>query len=47
VDLQTGDIVWFNVVIMGSGELRDKEGAAAAVQSLFKDMPTREGRGEV
>ena len=40
VDLRTGDIVWFNVVTAGSGELRDKDGAAAAVKALFKDIPT-------
>jgi len=39
VDLRTGDIVWFNMVTAGSGELRDKEGAAAAVATLFKDIP--------
>lgn len=39
VDLETGDIVWFNVVNAGSGELREKSGAAAAVKTLFKDMP--------
>lgn len=39
VDLQTGDVVWFNVVNAGSGELRKKEGAAAAVRTLFKDIP--------
>jgi len=42
VDLRTGDIVWFNIVTAGSGELRDKEGAAAAVAKLFKDIPTNE-----
>jgi hypothetical protein len=40
VDLNTGDVVWFNVVSAGSGELRKKEGAAAAVNALFKDIPT-------
>lgn len=40
VDLKTGDVVWFNVVSSGSGELRDKEGAASAVRTLFKDIPT-------
>jgi len=40
VDLKTGDIVWFNVVGAGSGELRDAAGAAAAVDTLFRDMPT-------
>ena len=43
VDLKTGDIVWFNVVTIGSGELRDKDGAAAAVATLFKDIPTNPG----
>lgn len=39
VDLKSGDIVWFNVVGAGSGELRDVNGAAAAVKTLFKDLP--------
>lgn len=43
VDLKTGDIVWFNVVGAGTGELRDESGAAAAVNTLFKDIPTNEG----
>lgn len=43
IDLRTGDIVWFNIVGAGSGELRDADGARAAVETLFKDMPsTRE-----
>lgn len=40
VDLKTGDVVWFNVVTAGSGELRNKDGAASAVRTLFKDIPT-------
>ncbi len=40
VDLKTGDIAWFNMVTAGSGELREAEGAAAAVKSLFKNIPT-------
>lgn len=40
VDLRTGDIVWFNVVSNGAGELREEAGAAAAVEALFRDMPT-------
>jgi hypothetical protein len=40
VDLRTGDVVWFNVVNAGSGELRDKDGAALAVNNLFRDLPT-------
>ena len=42
VDLRTGEIVWFNVVTAGSGELREKDGAAAAVAKLFKDIPTNQ-----
>ena len=45
VDLNTGDIVWFNVVQSGSGELRDPAGAATAVRGLFRDIPTRRGAG--
>jgi hypothetical protein len=41
VDLKTGDIVWFNVVTAGSGELRDEKGAATAVESLFRGLPER------
>lgn len=40
VDLRSGDVVWFNVVGAGSGELRDPAGAAAAVEQLFRDIPT-------
>ena len=40
VDLRTGDIVWFNVVGAGSGEMRDEEGAVVAVNTLFRDIPT-------
>jgi hypothetical protein len=47
VDLKTGDIVWFNVVRAGSGELRDKNGAAAAVSVLFKDIPGAQVSGEI
>ena len=39
VDLKTGDVVWFNNVAAGSGELRNKDGAATAVNALFKDIP--------
>jgi len=42
VDLKTGDIVWFNVVNAGSGELRDTTGADTAVRALFKDLPARQ-----
>ena len=46
VDLKTGDIVWFNVVNAGAGELRNKDGAVTAVRALFKDIPTARGSGE-
>ena len=39
VDLESGDIVWFNVVSAGGGELRTPEGAAAAVNQLFANLP--------
>lgn len=42
VDLETGDIVWFNIVTAGSGELRDRDGAARAVAQLFKDIPANQ-----
>lgn len=40
VDLNSGDVVWFNVVNAGSGEMRDGAGATAAVATLFRDLPT-------
>jgi hypothetical protein len=39
VDLRTGDIVWFNKVSSGVGELREAESARQTVDALFKDMP--------
>jgi len=39
VDLRTGDIVWFNQVVSGAGELRDEQGARTTVDQLFKDLP--------
>ena len=45
VDLKSGDIVWFNRVIAGSGELRDPEGARTAVNKLLADIPTSQGSG--
>lgn len=41
VDLRTGDIVWFNRVASGVGELREKDGARAAVDFLLKDLPKK------
>jgi hypothetical protein len=39
VDLRTGDIVWFNQVTIGSGELRHEDGARATIDVLFENMP--------
>jgi hypothetical protein len=38
VDLKTGNIVWFNVLLKGTGDLRDPEGARKSVASLVQDM---------
>jgi hypothetical protein len=45
VDLQSGDVVWFNVVLDGSGEMREESGAVTAVNTLFKNIPTAQGTG--
>lgn len=45
VDLKSGDIVWFNRVIAGSGELRKPDGAAATVNGLLAGIPTSQGSG--
>jgi hypothetical protein len=39
VDLRTGDVVWFNRVLAGAGDLRSQEGAATVVVQLFSEMP--------
>lgn len=41
VDLTTGDVVWFNLVPAGSGDLRMPEGAQSAVRQLFSGLPER------
>jgi len=40
VDLKSGDVVWFNKVTAGAGELKDATGAAAVVNTLFQDLPS-------
>ena len=42
VDLRTGEIVWFNKVTTGAGELRKEDGARATVDVLFEGMPGSE-----
>ncbi len=39
VDLETGDIVWFNRLVSGVGDLRTAEPARAAVDDLLADFP--------
>jgi hypothetical protein len=39
VDLRTGDVVWFNKLDVGTGDLRNPDGAAKAIRELLKDMP--------
>ena len=45
IDLKTGEIVWFNRVLAGSGELREPDGARTAVARLFEGIPRSEGSG--
>ena len=45
VDLRTGNVVWFNRVADGSGEMRQEDGATAAVKTLFSDIPTAQDNG--
>ncbi len=39
VDLRTGDIVWFNKLDAGVGDLRNPDGAKKAIRELLKDLP--------
>jgi hypothetical protein len=39
VDLRTGNVVWANSVLIGSGELRDEDKARATVDDLFANLP--------
>jgi hypothetical protein len=39
VDLQSGEVVWFNLMARGSGDLRDREGADDVVEKLLQDLP--------
>ncbi len=40
VDLESGDIVWFNQVSSTSGDLRQVEPASTSIKLLLKGMPT-------
>ena len=39
VDLETGDVVWFNVMTDQLGDLRDQEGATVTAHRLLKGLP--------
>lgn len=45
VDLRTGNVVWFNRVSGGSGEMRQENGATAAVKTLFSNIPAAQDDG--
>ena len=40
VDLRSGQVLWFNQLIRGTGDLREAEPAKEAVSALLKDFPT-------
>ena len=40
VDLNSGEIVWFNQLISGSGDLRTEQAAEKTVTALFKTLPS-------
>lgn len=40
VDLDTGEIVWFNVLGRASGDMREPGSAEETIQALLKDFPT-------
>lgn len=42
VDLQTGDVVWFNVMDGSAGDVRTPDGARSMVDRLLKTMPQPE-----
>jgi len=39
VDLRTGQVVWFNLMAKGSGDLRDEKGATTTAATLLRSMP--------
>lgn len=39
VDLRTGQVLWFNQLLRGSGDLREPEPARETVTALLKDFP--------
>ena len=41
IDLRTGDVIWFNRVTSGVGELRNRDEAKEVIELLFKDLPAK------
>ncbi len=39
VDLETGQVLWFNQLVSGTGDLREATPAVASVDALLKDFP--------
>ena len=39
VDLKTGQVVWFNNLARGYGDLRDEKSALETVEALLKGFP--------
>lgn len=39
VDLETGDVVWFNLLLRGTGDLREREPARESVNALLTNFP--------
>jgi hypothetical protein len=39
VDLRSGDVVWFNVLVRGTGDLRTVDSATDAVTTLLAEVP--------
>lgn len=40
VDLRSGQVLWFNQLVRGSGDLREAEPAAEVVSALLKNFPS-------
>ena len=40
VDLDTGQVVWFNRLMRGVGDLRNRDAAASSIDELLIDFPT-------
>jgi hypothetical protein len=43
VELETGNIVWFNILRGSRGDIREKDGAQGMVDAIMASMPARPG----